>query len=66
MCNAIEVLHVKMGRLAPPHRVLTYFLRWESALPAADFDVDEVRPSRRTFDAAVAAAREVDSRGLCA
>lgn len=38
----------------------------ESALPAAVFDAAEVRPSRRTLDAALAAAREVDSRGLCA
>jgi len=29
--------------------------RCESALPAAAFDVFEVRPSRRTFDAAFAA-----------
>lgn len=51
--------------VAPPGYI-TYFLRCESALPAADFDAAEVRPSRRTLDAALAAAREVDSRGLCA
>lgn len=43
-----------------------YFLRCESALPAADFDAAEVRPSRNTCDAALAAARDVDSRGLWA
>jgi hypothetical protein len=38
-----------------------YFLRCESALPAADFDAAEVRPSRSTWDAAVAARAEVRS-----
>jgi hypothetical protein len=33
----------------------------DSALPAADFDVDEVRPSRKTLDAAVAAFFDVVS-----
>lgn len=49
-----------------PTEYITYFLRCESALPAADFDAAEVRPSRRTLDAALATARDVDSRGLCA
>lgn len=42
-------------------QLLLYFLRWDRALPAADFDAAEVRPSRRTFDAAVAARAEVRS-----
>lgn len=40
---------------------LTYFLRCESALAAAVFDAAEVRPSRKTCDAAVAARAEVRS-----
>jgi hypothetical protein len=44
-----------------PLRVLPYLLlrlplwRWLRALPAAVFDAFEVRPSRSTFDAALAA-----------
>jgi hypothetical protein len=36
---------------------------WESALPAADLDEWFVRPSRRVFDAALAAPADVDLAG---
>lgn len=38
-----------------------YFLRCESALAAADLDAADVRPSRKTCDAAEAACAEVRS-----
>lgn len=43
-----------------------FFVRCDRALPAADFDAAEVRPSRKTLEAALPAAREVDSLGLWA
>lgn len=48
----------------PPPQLLTYFYflpRCDNALPAAVFDAAEVRPSRNTFDAAVAARADVVS-----
>lgn len=45
----------------PPLSWFAYLPRCESALPAADFDAAEVRPSRSTFDAADAARADVRS-----
>jgi hypothetical protein len=53
----------RTGRAYSPR--LAYLERFprvcDKALPAAVFDAAEVRPSRRTFDAAVAARGDVDS-----
>ena len=52
-----------MGAISPCPWMF-YLRRWERALPAADLDAADVRPSRSTLDAAVAADLDVDSMGL--
>jgi hypothetical protein len=57
------------GFLGPPLFVpeveVDFLLRvWESAEPATDFDAELVRPSRSTFEAAVAAFFDVTFVGL--
>lgn len=49
--------------LTVPLRFEGLTVRWESALPAADFEGELVRLSRRTFDAALAARSEVTFLG---